>query len=55
MKHITLPKPIIIESGDWCKKYKKWIEDDIVKKCKLAKKKGCYYCKYRSYEVKITR
>lgn len=44
----------LIESGSWCEKYRRWVEEDTIQKCKEDGgylEKGCASCKFCSYAV----
>lgn len=46
-----------IETGDWCRKYKDFIRQEIIDKCPITKEKGfkgCYgsACPFRTYATK---
>ncbi len=46
---------MFIESGSFCMKYKNFITDEIVKKCKMARQKGCAGggCKHLVSAIKV--
>ena len=49
---------MIVESGDWCKKYSNFIIQEVIDKCPKTKEpsfKGCYGsgCEYRTLATKI--
>ena len=44
----------LIESGSWCEKYRRWVEEDAIQKCKEDGgylEKGCASCKFCVYAV----
>jgi len=55
MKHLTL-KQVNIESGDYCKKYKQFIDSQTIETCKKKgtyRIIGCYKCPHRTFEIKL--